>query len=255
MIKKSIYKFYYFGTCFRYLQDAKIGRSLRGPSRGGVVDNIERLKEGIDELGLTVTRGAADILGLQEIQTTLSQEPNDSRLTEAQASQLSDIMNRLRITCDSEIGELTAFIVTPKRLAVSQLLDDVESLLGPNVYSLLPQIAQADLDQAGKCIAFECPTAAAFHLLRGTESVLRAFYFKLVHQKRARVLTWGNIIQDLKTRRKAQQHKVPLQNLENIKNSFRNPTQHPELVYDIHEVQDLWGLCVDVINRMAQTLR
>jgi hypothetical protein len=43
--------------------------------------------------------------------------------------------------------------------------------------------------------------------------------------------------------------------LDNIRVSFRNPTQHPEAIYDIHEVQDLWSICVDVINRMVKILK
>ena len=48
---------------------------------------------------------------------------------------------------------------------------------------------------------------------------------------------------------------VLLNNLDNIRQSFRNPTQHPEKIYDIQEVQDLWSLCVDVVNRMSSDIR
>jgi hypothetical protein len=41
-----------------------------------------------------------------------------------------------------------------------------------------------------------------------------------------------------------------LQNLDHIRVNFRNPTQHPDKIYDIQEVQDLFGLCVDAANRM-----
>jgi len=42
--------------------------------------------------------------------------------------------------------------------------------------------------------------------------------------------------------------------LDNIRRSFRNPTQHPDKIYDIQEVQDLFGLCIDAINRMITLL-
>jgi hypothetical protein len=45
-----------------------------------------------------------------------------------------------------------------------------------------------------------------------------------------------------------------LENLTNIRRSLRNPTQHPEKVYVIDDVQDLFGLCVDVIRRMSVEL-
>jgi hypothetical protein len=117
----------------------------------------------------------------------------------------------------------------------------------------LPTIARFDLDEAGKCIAFERPTAAAFHLLRATERVLVAFYEALARHKRAPRM-WGPMVTDLRKRKAAAQHEVLLNNLDNIRRSFRNPTQHPELTYDIHEVQDLWGLCIEAINRMVKVL-
>jgi hypothetical protein len=44
-----------------------------------------------------------------------------------------------------------------------------------------------------------------------------------------------------------------LNNLDNIREHYRNPTQHPDKVYDINEVQDLFGLCIDAINRMVSS--
>lgn len=99
-------------------------------------------------------------------------------------------------------------------------------------------------------MAFERPTAAAFHLLRATEGVLRHFYCSVVKRNRIDPLLWGPIITALRDRRKPPAASL-LANLDNIRVSFRNPTQHPEKIYDIHEVQDLFGLCIEVINRMV----
>jgi hypothetical protein len=90
-------------------------------------------------------------------------------------------------------------------------------------------------------------------LLRGAESVLRSFYCRLVKQKRVDLM-WGPMLTDLRKRRKSRHYSVLLDNLDNIRRSFRNPTQHPEMTYTINEVQDLFGLCVDVVNRMSAVL-
>lgn len=39
-----------------------------------------------------------------------------------------------------------------------------------------------------------------------------------------------------------------------VKDSFRNPTNYPEATHTLSEAQDLIGICVDVINRMAAKL-
>ncbi len=222
------------------------------PDRGGIRDNIEAFFSYLDDLGLIVTRRASRELA--DFAESLSDEEGVS-LTQGQSEQLSAIMRQIRKTLDAELEGFEAYIVTPKRIDIEKLLKDTPSLLAPGVYSKLPEIAQFDLAEAGKCIAFERSTAAAFHILRGTESVLDSFYETIVRQKRIPLpRTWGPMVSDLRKRRKANQYEVLLNNLDNIRRSFRNPTQHPELTYDIHEVQDLWALCVDAINRMAEAL-
>ena len=57
MKAKSVYHYFWFGTCVRYLQDAREGHPIHEGS--GVVYNIERFFENLDELGLSVTRRAA----------------------------------------------------------------------------------------------------------------------------------------------------------------------------------------------------
>jgi hypothetical protein len=166
-------------------------------------------------------------------------------LNTVEATKLREIMADLRKTLFAEAQGNIAFIVTDKRIDVNKLLFDVQSLLAPTVFAQLPSVAQHDFIEGAKCIAFERSTAAAFHLLRGTEAVLRHFYVSIVQRKRS-PLMWGPMVQSLRQRRNPPDG-VLLDNLDNIRRSFRNPTQHPE----IQEVQDLFGLCVDVVNRMV----
>lgn len=124
--------------------------------------------------------------------------------------------------------------------------------MAPKVFNKLPEIAIKDFDEAGKCIAFERSTAAAFHLLRATESVLRNYYLSIVKRNRVSPLNWGPMLKSLRSRKKRPDD-VLLDHLDGIRRNFRNPTQHPEKVYDINEAQDLLGICIDVVNRMVQS--
>ncbi len=249
MLAKSIGGYFYFGTCVRFLQDARRGQSIH--VGGTIIDNLQSLFNSLDELNLQVTQRAS--YKLKELMKELKGAEANSSLTEVQATKLVGLVNDLRKTLEAELGGFKAYVVTPKRLDVTKLLDKVNDLFAPDIYELLPHIAMHDFAEAGKCIAFERPTAAAFHILRATESVLRDYYCRMIKQHRCDLM-WGLIIQDMRKRRKTQHKKVLLNNLDNIRLSFRNPTQHPEKIYDIQEVQDLWGLCVDVINRMVKDL-
>ena len=252
MEKKSIRGYFFFGTVVRYLQDATAGYRIFGS--GYILANINRCLDELDELGLTVTKNAAHKLIKFRNELTKISDKN-ARLSEEQAKKFKQICDVLRETLEAELETHEAYIVTPKRFDTHKLLDDISSLMSPNIYSSLPEITQYDLMEAGKCIAFERPTAAAFHLLRATEAVLRNFYRTLIRRNRVPNLLWGNIIQDLRSRPKTKQYTTLYNNLDNIRSSYRNPTQHPEAIYDIHEAQDLLPLCFEAISRMTRIVR
>ena len=248
MESKSILGYIIFGTQLRYLQDVK--EDWPAHREDMVIDNIERFQKCLEDFGLIVTqRATGKLKGFLE---KLKKTDKDHELSADEAKKLNNIMNMLRETLVAESSGKVAFIVTDKRIDVNKLLDDMPSLFGPDVFDALPDIAQYDFIQAGKCIAFELPTSAAFHLLRGTESLVKELYCTIV--KRQRVdLMWGPMIQHLKQRNRRLPRPL-LENLDNIRLSFRNPTQHPEKIYDIHEVQDLCGLCIDAVNRLVRFL-
>ncbi|MFY1617850.1 hypothetical protein [Micromonospora sp. WMMD736] len=156
-------------------------------------------------------------------------------------------------TLVAEAQGIYAYVTKDKRFNVDKLLNDVESIMAPGVFDKLPEVAKYDLGEAGRCIAFETPTAAAFHLMRGTEDTLRWFYCSIVKRGRLdqKQMVWGAIVNHLRKRHDAPPA-ILLNNLDNLRTGFRNPTQHPDKIYDIEEVQDLFALSLDVINRMVK---
>jgi hypothetical protein len=42
--------------------------------------------------------------------------------------------------------------------------------------------------------------------------------------------------------------------LAHIRKRYRNQTQHPRLRYDIEEAQDLFNLCIELVNRLSQDI-
>ena len=246
MKSTSILRYIFFGTALRYLQDVRVGQRARGTDY--VEHNVNQLLEMLAEFELPVTIRAA--YRLYETLAKLSTFDEDHTLTADEAKEIQEIAEQLRPTLFAEAEGNVAYIVTDKRVDINKLLSDVGGLFAPDVYSSLPEVAQHDFKEAGRCIAFELPTAGAFHLLRGTEDVLRSFYRSVVKRNRVELM-WGPMVKSLRERSRNAPSKTLLNNLDNIRLSFRNPTQHPDKIYDIQEVQDLMGLCVDVVNRMA----
>lgn len=246
MKSKSIGRYIDLGGIKRYLRDVREGWAVHG--EGYILESIEWFLAALDEFHLPVTRRAA--WKLVEFKETVEESPADHTLTREEANQLAEIMDELKNTLMAEAEGNVAFIVTDKRIDVNKLISDIPALMAPGVFDVLPEIAQYDFQEAGKCIAFELPTAAAFHIVRGTEGVLKQFYCSIVKRSRAEFM-WGAMVQSLEQRKSKRPPDALLRSLDNIRVSYRNPTQHPEKIYDIQEVQDLFGVCIDVVNRMA----
>ena len=130
---------------------------------------------------------------------------------------------------------------------MKKLLNDTGSLFAKDVFDSLPDKIQYDFKESGKCIAFECPTASAFHVLRGLEGLLRILLNNLSPQIDTSQMNWGPVITELKNLN-ISDLSILLDNLDRIRANYRNPTNHPEKIYNIEEVQDLFNLCEGVVN-------
>lgn len=247
-----VYHYWYFGTAVRFLQDIEVGVSIH--HEGMVLDCLKTVFDRLEKLKLSVSNETLAAERLSKLFNELKETESKAVLSAPQARTLKREIDNLRLTLEAELRCIEAYVLSGKRLDVKRMLNDVPSLFAPKIFETISPIAKSDLVEAARCIAFECPTAGAFHLMRATEDVLRDFYKFHVKRDRCDPLLWFPMVQGLQRHRKAKEHSTLLHNLDNIRVSFRNPTQHPEKVYDIHEVQDLWGLCADVINRMGKIL-
>jgi hypothetical protein len=247
MHKRPVGEYVTLGQMERFLTDCNPGQDVHGS--GWVLDNLEGLHALLPEYGFVVSaRAAADVLS--DVLADLQASPPDAKLTVAQAQALNESMLKFRTTLTAEAGGMVAYIATDKRYPVQSLLENMAALFPPGGFDELPEITRHDLAEAGKAIAYELPTAAAFHLLRATEEALRVFYRSWVRSKRIKVENWGAMTSDMRKRR-TKPPEALLNHLDHIRQNFRNPTDHPEKIYDIEEVQDLLGLCCDAIRRLT----
>ena len=150
MQSRSILDYISFGTCLRFLQDVKKGWSVHGES--WILENIDSFLDNLQKFNLPVTQRA--VYELKEFRDKLAKLDSDSKLTDDETSTLSEIMNDVRKTLFAEARGNIAFIVTDKRIDVNKLLSDVPALMAPDVFNSLPDVAQYDFIEAGKCIAF-----------------------------------------------------------------------------------------------------
>lgn len=119
------------------------------------------------------------------------------------------------------------YYVSPKGGYNTQYLTDCGELIFPTeLFEKVPE-AVADIQQATRCIAFELPTAAGFHLHRANESVLRVYWDHVTEgQERPNEGNMGVYLRELNKLEKGK--KSIREHLKSIKDFHRNPLMHPE---------------------------
>jgi hypothetical protein len=135
----------------------------------------------------------------------------------------------------------------------TDLIDNGVVLFPEEIQIRVPE-SIADLNQATKCIAFELPTAAGFHLHRANESVLHRYYDAIADgAARPNGRNIGDYLQVMNGKPKAD--KRILAALRDLKDLHRNPLIHPEdSLESVDEALSLLGSVHAVIVPMLKTI-
>lgn len=172
-----------------------------------------------------------------------------------QISEIREAAKEFETVLKTECQSLDTYYVSKKgAYSTKDLVENAHHQIPEPSRSSLSKQAKADFDQAGKCIAFDVPTAAAFHLLRGTECAIREYYEMIVPgPKRAsgKMRNWGVYIRLMKDH--GGDTKV-LSLLDHMRDVYRNPVTHPEENYTDESVQVLFGLCISAVVLLVQAI-
>lgn len=241
----SPYTFIHTGLLIRMLRQLQVAEiSL-------VIGATTELRANLIGAGFAVA--AAGLDQLEGLAKRFSKEVNKKRsLTPAERSELSEIMGVIEQMVFAEAHTKKIFVISEKRYNLDCLMEHQAKMFKDGIFFKLPGIARRDLVEGFRCIGFNMSTAAAFHILRATESVLREYYLVKIKRGRDKVLLWGKMTVALAAKRDGDSKL--LQRLDYLKNAYRNPTSHPDAEYNLEEVQDLLGLCIDVINAMGHEI-
>ena len=194
MKTKSIIRYVSFGRIINYLRFIRPGFVYH--DNNGVKDNIGFLIREINELNLEVTSKISWLNELIAYKEELDKKPKDYSIETEDVHKITILVDKIKEVIRAELDGRIVFVITEKRLKVEKLLDNISDIFGLDVFKALPVLPQFDFTESGKCIAFERPTAGAFHILRGTEGILRWFYDK-INSSSGCTDNWGNIINNM----------------------------------------------------------
>jgi hypothetical protein len=133
----------------------------------------------------------------------------------------------------AEFGLAPFYLVSKKRgYDTADLIENAIVLFPQDLPAKVPE-AVDDINSAGRCIAFELPTATGFHIHRANESILHRYYDAATAGKtRPSGRNIGDYLAELK-KHSAGDPKI-LSALKDLKDLHRNPLVHPE-----HSLEDI----------------
>lgn len=151
-----------------------------------------------------------------------------------------------------ELGRAPTFFVTQKGIySTPSLINTAELAYAEDVRQIISSEALRDVNQAGRCLAFELGTAAAYHALRATEKVLREYYSLLV-KKATDDLRMKQAIDELV---KAGADVKTMAVVNQVRDLHRNPVDHPDVFLDVTEAMEVFDICKSAISAMARQIK
>ncbi len=270
MRPRSVEGYIQLGIYVWYLTEAKEGNPIYQGTKSnqGISFYIGEILNGLNRYELIVTANVASpIKSFADQWTkqknaassngeTLATWEDGQKLSDAEAKIISTNGHLIHTVLLNESRTKIAYIIAEGKYASTKLLQNVDSLMPSGLFEKLTPIGQFDITQAGKALALELPTAAAFHVLRATEEVLRDLYLNKVKLKKNRIkepYLWFAMTDHLGKLSRPVPNDL-LGALDYIRVNFRNPTNHPDSRFTQDEAESIFSLCVDAISRIQKYL-
>jgi hypothetical protein len=245
MEKINSYSYVHVGLLVRY-----VSKFNTSDTKQRILDGLATLESALNKIGFNVSLKLT-----QHIVRRIEADTSTVQLTDKfESSFFPNFQTKITSLEDSIFAEATiknVHLIPNRRFNPEYLLDRPEKLLKDTVFAKLSDIAKFDFSSACRCISYGEATASAFHILRCTEDTLKQFYYKNKKTNRLSKPMWGPMTSELRAKKSNKPSETILGALDVVRVSYRNPTQHPESRYDIESAQDLLGVCIDLINKMA----
>ncbi|MGO4388869.1 hypothetical protein AB4Y85_15170 [Microvirga sp. 2YAF29] len=163
---------------------------------------------------------------------------------------------RLSTILQQELTVLPVFYLLPKRAySVRMFVMDGTRHFSEDVRNALIDEERYDLQQATRCLALEAPTAAAFHLFRAIEGVLRRYYKLVVAGKEPKktARNWNSYL-TLMQKYGSPDPKI-IYVIDQIRQLFRNPIIHPEAQLTLDQALSLLGLADTALTLITAEIK
>lgn len=168
-------------------------------------------------------------------------------------SHLKTVFTTFEVTFKAELAVANIYVVTPKGAYDTNILAEYGLSAFPASLETKVREAVIDAQQAARCLAFDLPTAAAFHLHRAHEAVVHAYFRAIapneVPPNKQPLGVWITALEKVE----AAQDVVAA--IKDINRLHRNPVLHPDTsLTDSEEAIALLGSINTSMRYMLQKI-
>lgn len=219
---------------------------------------LAKFMEVTSELSFTHSRESAErlIASIEEYKKELSAYLSDHEKTLdlGWVLKVEKQLNEFEILFERESEKINAFSVSKKGIYDTEaLIERAHESLPLSVVSRLSKETIEDINQAGRCLALDSPTAAGFHILRAVESLIRIYHEKLTKKALAlKSRNWGSYIRDLND---ASADQRITGYLLHMKDTYRNPIAHPDVILSVEEAFSLFNASLSAITQLDAAIQ
>lgn len=156
-----------------------------------------------------------------------------------------------------ELHTLATYHATPKGIySTADLIERAEDVFPEEIKKKLSPEAVKDVRESGRCLAFDTATAAGFHILRATESVLHQYYVAVCTpaDPNKPLDNWGQYVIELKKKVADPDVQRVALIIDNLREHERNVIMHPEIFLSPDDAFTIFEVAQGAIMAMASRL-
>jgi len=187
---------------------------------------------------------------------------SEDRVNQHELALIHSLVEKFEHALAAELNRAPSYIAGKRGIySTPDLIEHASQALPSNLHGTIATVAQNEFNTAGKALAFGLGTAAAVHLLRAVETVLRQYYELFagssaakgernysMYLKKLSVLAEDDSVALRPDRR-------VLQMLAQIKDHYRNPLTTPDSNISVEQATALFGMASAIITMMAEQIQ
>lgn len=186
-------------------------------------------------------------------------EKLENEFSSWQYAEISRKIDAFKSVFEAECRDVDVYSVSQIGIyRTSALVSEADKLIPEQFHKLLPGGTEDEFRNAGKCLAFDLPTACGFHALRGLELVMDAYITSFgVDTKSLR--SWSDYIKSAQSliergegERKPSARVTAM--LDRMRQLDRNPLMHPRETVDTVSADQLFRLCAATVVEMVKDM-